>query len=73
MFCKEKVRFALSLASKHTGIPTSEMIAFGDNENDITMLQEAGISFAMATAKPHVQKEADYICDNVVKILAGLL
>jgi len=63
----------LRVLSKHTGIPTSEMIAFGDNENDITMLQEAGISFAMATAKPHVQKEADYICDNVVKILAGLL
>lgn len=63
----------LRVLSKHTGIPTSEMIAFGDNENDITMLQEAGISFAMATAKPHVQKEADYICDNVPKILAGLL
>jgi len=63
----------LRVLSQITGISTSEMLVFGDNENDLTMLREAGISYAVSTAKPHVKEEADYICDNVAKILAGLL
>lgn len=64
---------ALKLLAKHMGIDTAHMIAFGDNENDITMLKEAGISYAVASARPHVKSVADYVCDSVEKVLLDSL
>lgn len=43
------------------GIPTDEVIAFGDAENDIPMLCQAGIGVAMGNASPAVKSAADYI------------
>jgi len=42
-------------------IQPSEVIAFGDAENDIPMLQEAGIGVAMGNAADEVKAAADYI------------
>ena len=42
-------------------IETSEVIAFGDAENDIPMLREAGIGVAMGNASDTVKAAADHI------------
>ena len=43
------------------GIELSEMAAFGDGENDIGMLQTAGIGIAMGNASVTVQEAADFV------------
>ena len=43
------------------GIAPSEVIAFGDNENDIGMLRLAGMGVAMGNAVPEVQSAADRV------------
>lgn len=45
----------------HYGIAREECIAFGDGDNDITMLRHAGIGIAMGNAAPEVKAAADYV------------
>ena len=47
------------------GIDREEIIAFGDGENDMEMLQFAGIGVAMGNADPEVKEIADYVTDSV--------
>lgn len=42
-------------------IQSSEIMAFGDSENDIEMLELAGISYAMENGDERVKKVADYL------------
>lgn len=42
------------------GIAPSEIIAFGDNHNDITMLTAVGTGVAMGNAEPEVRAAADW-------------
>ena len=42
-----------------------ETMAFGDGENDIEMLEAAGIGIAMGNADDIVKKSADYVTDSV--------
>lgn len=56
------------------GISMDEVIAFGDDRNDLEMIREAGIGVAMGNAIDPVKNVADYItdfCENlgVVKAL----
>jgi len=56
------------------GIDRSEMMAFGDAENDISMLEYAGIGVAMGNAAEEVKAAAEYItdtndCDGIAKAL----
>lgn len=60
---------ALKVLAEKMGIPVERFVAFGDNENDITMLQTAGVSYAVDTAKDHVKKHADFVCEDVETIL----
>lgn len=51
----------------YLGYERKEVIAFGDNFNDIEMLQMAGVGVAMQNAPIEVQKEADKVtssCDE---------
>ena len=42
-----------------------EVMSFGDNENDLSMLKGSKISVAMGNSEENVKEEADYIClDN---------
>ena len=41
-----------------------QTIAAGDADNDIPMLQAAGLGVAMGNALPHVKAEADYIAPS---------
>lgn len=47
------------------GISPAETIAFGDGENDITMLEAAGIGVAMGNASEAVKARADYVAPSV--------
>lgn len=46
---------ALKIVSKDCGISLDDIIAFGDNENDLAMLEEAGLSIAVENAKDIVK------------------
>ncbi len=50
---------ALRFLCEKTGIPVWEMAAVGDEDNDIEMLQVAGVGVAMANASPRLSIVAD--------------
>ncbi len=52
---------ALDVVLAHVGVKTEETIAFGDNWNDLAMLQHAGIGVAMGHAPRAVKAQADYV------------
>ena len=51
----------LRLACRATGIAPSEVVAFGDSENDMEMLRVAGIGVAMGNADEAVKAAADRV------------
>ena len=72
-----KKSFGLKWLSKHYNIPQEQVLAIGDNLNDIDMLEWAGCGVAMGNALPEVKAVADLTtdtCDNdgVGKILEKL-
>lgn len=64
---------ALRILLDKLGILPEEMIAFGDQENDLEMLTLAGTSYAMATASPEVKKHATGVTETVEEVLRKLL
>lgn len=52
---------AVKHLAESMGISREEIICFGDNENDISMLTYAGMGVAMGNAEDGVKKWADYI------------
>jgi len=48
------------IAEKH-GVEQSQIIAVGDDVNDIAMIRSAGLGLAMGNAKPEVQAAADRV------------
>ena len=52
------------LANKY-GIKTEEVLAIGDQNNDIDMIKTAGIGIAMGNGTEQIKKEADFITDSV--------
>ena len=52
---------ALRIVCDHLSIPQHRAVAFGDSDNDIGMLQWAGVGVAMGNARPHVLQIADYV------------
>ena len=55
---------ALKKLAAYLEIPVFQTMAFGDDTNDITMLQEAGIGVAMGNANEEVKKAANYVTDD---------
>ena len=49
----------------HFGIPLENSMAFGDGENDLTMLVHAGIGVAMGSASEYVKSRADSTTGSV--------
>lgn len=52
---------AISYLISKIGIKPEEVIAIGDNVNDQTMLENAGLGIAMANSAPYIQKMADEV------------
>ena len=50
---------------KRLGITWDQVISFGDGENDIEMLEKAGIGIAMGNASDLVKEHADYVTDHI--------
>lgn len=53
--------FALKALSEHLNIAPSDMMAIGDNENDLAMLEYAGLGVAMGNAVPKAKEAANEI------------
>ncbi len=58
---------------KHLGISPRDGIAFGDQYNDVEMLETAGTSYAMSNAAPGVAYYADYVTDSVPEVLKDII
>ena len=67
----------LRMACEAIGIDTSEVISFGDSENDIEMLRVAGMGVAMGNAGEEVKMAADMATvsnnDNGIAVALGRL
>ncbi len=64
---------ALNALLKHLDIRPENGVAFGDQQNDIDMLELAGTSFAMKTAASGVADHADHVTDSVAKVLKSIV
>lgn len=71
-------QFALESALEILGIPAEEMLAFGDGQNDISMLNMAGRGYCMANASGGVKAACKYFApantdDGVARVIEVLL
>ena len=69
---------ALLFLVEKLGVSLNEVIAFGDDFNDIGMLKMAGRGVAMGNAIPEVKEASGEVCgtcndDGLAKLLEGLL
>lgn len=67
---------ALSAYIKRLGITAQQVVAIGDNHNDISMLKFAGLGIAMKNADSVVQNTADLVTDfsnDDLNVLSELL
>jgi len=62
--CKAAKHLAIAEVCAKLGINMSDVIAFGDDNNDIEMLRECGIGIAVANAIDECKAAADYICGS---------
>lgn len=58
---------ALQLLSKYNGWHPDDIVAFGDNDNDIPLLQEAGIGVAVDNATDALKEVADKIVPSNIE------
>jgi len=68
----------LALVATDLGVKAEDVVAFGDQPNDLPMLSWAGTSYAMADAHPEVTGCATHVApghdeDGVARVLARLL
>jgi len=56
---------AISYLMEEWDINADEVMAIGDHENDIPMIQGAGVGVAMGNAPENVRAKADYVTDTV--------
>ncbi len=74
----KKTAIEMLLAQKYTTISMENVMAFGDNYNDIEMLKAVGLGVAVANANDEVMKVADKVTDTnkndgVAKVLLELM
>lgn len=67
----------LARLARHLGLNREEIVAFGDGENDLTMLEYAGLGVAMANGTEAAKSVANLVAeandeDGVAKILEQL-
>ena len=51
----------IKAALRHLGFKLEDTVVFGDNYNDLEMIEAAGISFAMGNAVQALKDKADYV------------
>lgn len=55
---------AVDYLAKSLGVKQEEVICFGDHENDMSMIEYAGLGVAMGNAEEMVKKIANYVTDT---------
>lgn len=55
---------ALEATAKEAGVDLKDVIAIGDSDNDLSMIQRAGLGVAMKNGEEHVKAAADYITER---------
>ena len=55
---------ALIYLANHLGIDIKDIIAVGDNENDVSMIKAAGLGIAVQNAKDNIKAYADYVTEK---------
>ena len=68
----------LKRLADHWGLNLAQTVAFGDNFNDMEMLNSVGLSVAMANAAKEIRDAADRVApsnaqDGVLEILEEIL
>lgn len=58
---------ALEILCKDLSISREDVIAFGDDENDLSMIKYANIGVAMGNGNESLKKTANYIADDIEK------
>lgn len=64
---------ALSRVLALYGLNSSQLMVFGDNENDVEMLRLAKYGYVMSSGAERAKEAASYQCDNVLTVLKQLL
>jgi hypothetical protein len=65
--------FALKEIMERKNIKPDEVMTFGDNENDISMLALTPNSYAKSASAAHVKECAAHECDSVTEVLKKYL
>lgn len=55
---------AVEILATLYGLQREEIICIGDSENDLSMIEYAGLGIAMGNSSPLVKEKADYITDS---------
>ena len=55
---------ALEILASRYGIKREEIMSIGDSENDLSMIEYAGLGIAMGNSSDIVKEKADYITDS---------
>lgn len=55
---------AVAMLAAFYDLKTEEIITIGDSENDVSMIEYAGLGIAMGNATDRVKQKADYITDS---------
>jgi len=55
---------AVQTVAKHFNIPISDIVAFGDDYNDVEMLRECGNGVAVSNAIDEAKSVANQMCDT---------
>lgn len=58
--------YAVKHVADMLGISMQDVMAIGDNHNDMSMLEMVGVSFAMGNAEPEVKATAKYLAETNV-------
>ena len=69
---------AIQYLSKLTDLSVNDIIAFGDDYNDVDMIKKCGVGVAVANAVSGARRAADFICesndnDGVAKFIENFL
>ena len=54
----------IAFVAEQLGISLERIVSFGDGENDIELIDEAGFGIAVEDANPLLLERADWICPS---------
>lgn len=57
----------LALALEHFGASFADVVACGDSNNDLELLEAAGLGIAMGNGSPEAKAAADYVTDDIAR------